>query len=180
MNNFACADRIAPRIETDRLILRGHALDDIPGRAAMVSDEEGMRFVGGCQNHEENVGRILRYAGHWQLYGRGPFAVEEKASGALIGEIGVADFQRGLGPRFDGEPEALWVLSRAAHGKGYAAEAMAAALAWHEGAFGPRRLVCIIAPDNAPSLALAAKLGFTPFAEAVFKERPVVMLERLP
>jgi RimJ/RimL family protein N-acetyltransferase len=171
---------MAPVIETPRLRLRGHRLDDRAARMAYTAEPETMRFVGGCQNQEENAARILRYAGHWALHGRGPFAVEEKASGAMVGEIGIADFTRGLGPTFDGMPEALWILSSRVQGKGYAREAMEAALAWHDATFGPQRIVCIIAPDNAASLALAARLGFSFFSEADYKEHPVLLLERLP
>lgn len=170
----------APRIETARLVLRGHRTSDLEARAAMTGDPRVMRFIGGEQGREENVARILRYAGNWALFGRGPFAVEEKAGGRLIGEVGLADFPRGLGEDFDGAPEALWVLAAGAHGKGYATEAMRAAMAWHESAFGPRRMVCIVAPENAESLGVAAKLGFRPFAERAYKERPVLLLERPP
>lgn len=171
---------ITPIIETERLILRPHRIDDLAQRMIMTADEETMRFVGGVQGRDDNVTRILRYAGHWSLFGRGPFAMEEKATGKLVGEIGIADMMRGLGEGFDGEPEALWVLARAAHGKGYATEAMRAAIAWHDAAFGVRRLVCIIAPGNAASLNVAAKLGFAPFDERLYRDHPVILLERVP
>lgn len=168
----------APRIKTPRLVLRGHDMADLAAREAITGDPGVMRFVGGVQGRDENVARILRYAGQWALFRRGPFAVEERASGRLVGEIGVADFLRGLGPDFDGEPEALWVLAAGSQGMGYATEAMRAALAWHEAAFGSCRIVCIVAPDNAASLHVAAKLGFRAFGERVYKDRPVWLLER--
>lgn len=169
---------LAPTLETERLILRGHRMSDLPAREAMTADAANCRFIGGVQDHAENVNRILRYAGLWVHYSRGPFAVEEKASGRFIGEIGIADFERGLGPDFDGEPEGLWVLAEEAQGKGYATEAMRAAIGWHNRAFGPKRLVCIIAPENSGSLTVGAKLGFRRFDERTYRDNPVILFER--
>jgi len=169
---------LAPTLETERLILRGHRMSDLAAREAMTADADVCRFIGGVQDHAENVNRILRYAGLWVHYGRGPFVVEERSSGRFLGEIGIADFERGLGPDFDGEPEGLWVLTGGAHGKGYATEAMRAAIAWHDQAFGAKRMVCIIAPDNAGSLAVAGKLGFSRFDARVYKDHPVILFER--
>ena len=170
----------APRIETDRLILRRHAMDDLAARMAMTADEPTMRFVGGPQSREDNVFRILRYAGNWAMFGRGPFVIEEKATGRFLGEVGLSDFFRDLGEGFDGEPEASWMLAGEAHGRGYATEAMRGVIDWYEGAFGPSRLVCIIAPDNLTSLNLAVKLGFRAFGERPYKDHPVILFERLP
>ncbi len=168
-----------PVIETARLRLRPHRLTDLEARCAMTGDPHVMRFIGGrTQDREENWARLLRYAGHWALLGHGLFAVEERASGRFAGEVGCADFHRGLGEDFDRAPEAAWVLDRWAEGRGYAFEAVAAALDWHGHAFAAPRTVCIIAPDNAPSLRLAARLGFRAYREAVYHDRPVILHER--
>ena len=42
--------------------------------------------------------------------GFGYWVAEEKATGAFLGEIGFADYQRDLEPRLDGVPEAGWVF----------------------------------------------------------------------
>ena len=58
---------------------------------------------------------------------------------------------------------------------------MTAALAWFEREHGRRRIVCMIAPDNAPSIRLAGRLGFTPMREARLPDGETVRLfERLP
>jgi RimJ/RimL family protein N-acetyltransferase len=58
---------------------------------------------------------------------------------------------------------------------------MRAVLEWFEREHGPRRIVCMIAVGNEPSLKLAARLGFTPLREATLPgEDRVQLLERLP
>jgi RimJ/RimL family protein N-acetyltransferase len=168
-----------PIIETGRLILRLHRPDDLAARLAMTSDEAVVRFIGGeTQDEEENWTRILRYNGHWALFGCGVFAIEEKASGAFIGEAGFADFHRGLGDDFDPYPEGAWVFSSAAQGKGYATEAMEAAIEWRERRFGHARMVCLIAHENDASLRVAEKLGFRPFAERHYHDVQRLLLAR--
>ncbi len=167
-----------PMLETERLRLRRHRESDLPPRLAMTGDPERTRFIGGAQGPEENWDRVLRYAGHWALLGYGIFVVEERASGRFAGEVGLCDFRRGLGADFDGTPEAAWMVADWAAGRGYAAEAVRAVIAWHEGQFGVRRQVCIIDPDNEASLRVAAMLGFAPIREASYKEHDVILHER--
>jgi RimJ/RimL family protein N-acetyltransferase len=88
---------------------------------------------------------------------------------------------RDLGPDFDDEPEAGWMLRPDRHGQGFAGEAMAGVLNWFDRAHGPRRVVCMIDLDNDRSLKLAAKLGFAPLRETVLPDGGTVRLfERLP
>ena len=65
----------------------------------MWGDPAVARFIGGKPFTREEVwARILRYVGHWTLMGFGFWAIEEKATGDFIGEVGLADFQRDLDP----------------------------------------------------------------------------------
>lgn len=57
-------------------------------------------------------------------------------------------------------------------------EALTAALAWCDGSLRAARTVCIIDPDNAASQALAARVGFRPFARAPCKGGPLILFER--
>ncbi|MFS0737157.1 GNAT family N-acetyltransferase [Sphingomonas sp. 1P06PA] len=167
------------QIETERLILRPHGLADFEQSFALTADPDVLRYIGVAPpTREEAWHRLLRYAGHWQLLGYGLFAVIEKASGALIGETGFADFHRGLGDRFDPFPEAAWMFAVSAHGRGYATEAAAAAHRWHDAGAARGRTVCIINPENQASLRTAAKLGYAPFGETVYRDGRVVMLDR--
>jgi RimJ/RimL family protein N-acetyltransferase len=120
---------------------------------------------------------MLRYAGHWDFLGYGYWAVEEKSSGAFIGELGFADYRRDITSIQD-VPELGWALVPNAHGKGYATEALVAAVAWGDEYFGPARSVCIIHPDNAPSLRVAEKLGYHEFDRVLFSGQPTILFER--
>jgi RimJ/RimL family protein N-acetyltransferase len=170
-----------PILETERLKLRGHRLDDFKPCATMWADTEVTRFVGGKPlSEEESWRRLLGYVGHWSLLGFGYWVAEEKATGNFVGEIGFADYKRDLEPSLKGVPEIGWVLASQAHGRGYATEAVRAAVAWGDANFESARTACIIAPENLASVRVAVKCGYREFARATYKGRPTVMYVREP
>ncbi len=156
-----------PTLETPRLRLRTHTASDLPACQAMWSDPAVTRFTIGAPSPESQTWRrILAYLGHWQVMGYGYWAVEEKTSGRYIGELGFADFKRDIQPSIRGTPELGWALASSAHGKGYATEALKAALAWGEEHLPAERTVAIIMPINTASLRVAQKLGFREYARS--------------
>jgi len=167
-----------PVVETARLILRQNRLSDLDDRVAITDDPEFMRFVGGVYDRQENWSRLMRYIGHWAIFGFGLFAVEEKATGRYVGNVGLSRFERSLGEDFDPYPECAWMIAQWAEGQGYATEAMRAALIWYERQFGAGRQVCIIDADNAASLRLAERLGFRFFREGLNRGHAVLLHER--
>ena len=174
------ADRDTPVVTTERLVLRGHRVDDFEDYAALRSDPEVVRYLGGKPSTpSESWSRILNSVGHWTLMGYGFWAIEERSSGRYVGEAGLADFKRDIEPGFEGAPEAGWVLAPWSHGRGYATEAARAVLAWGEKNIGMTRCVCMIEPEHGASLRVADKCGFRPFAETEFKGAPVILLERV-
>ena len=168
-----------PVLETERLRLRGQTLADFEASAALWADPIVTRFISGRPStREEAWGRFQRHAGHWALKGYGMWVVEDGANGDYLGEIGLADFRRDIDPPLADAPEFGWVLSPTARGKGVASEALAAAIQWAEGHFGPTLMVCIIAPENTASLRVAHKAGFRETRRAVYHESEIVVLER--
>ena len=168
-----------PVLETERLRLRGQTLADFEASAALWADPIVTRFISGRPStREEPWGRFQRHAGHWALKGYGMWVVEDGANGDYLGEIGLADFRRDIDPPLADAPEFGWVLSPTARGKGVASEALAAAIQWAEGHFGPTLMVCIIAPENTASLRVAHKAGFRETRRAVYHESEIVVLER--
>ena len=157
-----------PALETERLILRGHTLADFPAFAAMRADPVVMKFIGmGDPITEEEAWTNFRsVAGHWEFLNFGVWALEEKASRTLIGSIGYTDKKRVSTHPASGAPEMGWSLAATAHGRGFASEALGAALVWGRQFFGPVRIVCVISDGNDASVRLAERHGFKQFATA--------------
>lgn len=169
----------APALETGRLTLRGHTLADSDESAAMWGDAEVTRHIGGRPSTpEEAWARVLRYGGMWPLLGHGYWVVRERETGRFVGEVGLADFRREMTPPLEGAPEAGWVLAPWAHGRGFATEAVRAALTWADAHLSAPRTVCIIAPENAASIHVAGKCGYRQFAEGTYKGEPTLLFER--
>jgi RimJ/RimL family protein N-acetyltransferase len=168
-----------PDIETNRLILRAHRLDDFPALAAMWGDPAVARFIGGRPlTRKECWARLLRYAGHWELLGFGFWAVQWKDDARLIGDVGFANWERDISPSLDGLPEAGWVFSTEAHGRGIATEAVNAALTWMHEHVDVKPTVCIIGPENAASIRLAQKVGYQEHCRSVFRGSEVIQFRR--
>jgi RimJ/RimL family protein N-acetyltransferase len=127
----------------------------------MWADADVTPFIGGVAvpAASEVWLRLLRYAGHWSLLGFGFWAVRERARGASS-----ASRLRGHAPRHPARlrrrAEVGWALASWAHGRGFATEAVRAALAWGEANLESPRTVCMIEPANRPSLRVAAKCGY--------------------
>lgn len=169
-----------PVLQTERLTLRGHTPADYDECAAMWADPRVTRYIGGRPSTgEETWARVLRYAGLWVLLGYGYWVVRERDSGRLVGEVGLADFRREVTPSLEGAPEAGWVLAPWAHGRGFATEAVRAAVAWADAHLDAPRTVCLIAPENAASIHVARKCGFREHARAVYKGEESIICERL-
>jgi RimJ/RimL family protein N-acetyltransferase len=168
-----------PVIEAERVILRGHRLDDFDAHAAMWADPAVTRFVGGKPfTREEAWARYLRYAGSWAVLGFGFWAVEEKATRRLIGSAGFHDLRRDIVPSLEGVPEAGWGLVPSSHGQGLATEAVLAMHQWADTYFGGSKTVCIIDPRNAASLRVAEKCGYHEVLRTTYRGDPTVLFER--
>jgi RimJ/RimL family protein N-acetyltransferase len=168
-----------PILESERLILRAHRLDDFEALAAMWADPLITRHIGGRPfTEEESWSRLLRYAGHWHLLRFGYWVIEEKASGAFAGEIGFANYKRGLEPTLDGMPEMGWALASRVHGKGYATEAGQTVLTWGDANLGAPRTACIIHPMNALSIRVAEKCGYRESHRTTYKAQPAIIFVR--
>ncbi|MET0357872.1 MAG: GNAT family N-acetyltransferase [Pararhizobium sp.] len=168
-----------PTLETTRLILRPYRRDDFPAYASLFADAQVVRFIGGVPfSREQAWTRFLRQVGMWHYFGFGFFALQDKESGAFIGEAGFHDLHRVIQPSLEGTMETGWALSPAAHGRGYATEAVSAALKWSERTYPKARRTCLIDLGNVASLRVAAKLGFHETARTVYHGAQVVLCER--
>lgn len=169
---------LEPVIETDRLVLRRHRLEDADDLQTLWTDPDVVRFIGAPSSRQESWARLLRYAGHWSLFGYGYFAVEERESGRFVGDVGVAHFRRDGLDEPEDSAEAGWVLSGACHGRRYGTEAATALHRWIDGTLTCARTHCIIDPDNAASIRLARSLGYEQHADVVYRGSRVLLLVR--
>ncbi len=145
----------------------------------MWADPAVTRYIGGRPfSREETWARLLRYIGHWEALGYGFWAVEEKATGEYAGDLGFADFHREIEPPID-VPEAGWAFRSEVHGRGYATEALTAAVAWADVHLAAPRLACIVDPPNTASFRVAAKCGFRECRRAIYRGEPIVLLDRI-
>ncbi|PKA41141.1 GNAT family N-acetyltransferase [Rhizobium sullae] len=150
-----------PTIETERLVLRPHRLDDFDVYVGLWADEDVVRYISGVPStREQTWSRLIRASGMWHHMGFGFLIIEEKESGRLIGEAGFHEARRDMFPSIEETLETGWVLLPSAHGRGYATEALAALIAWADRHIPGKEMTCIISPDNKPSLRVAEKLGF--------------------
>jgi RimJ/RimL family protein N-acetyltransferase len=168
-----------PVLETERLRLRGHRLEDFAALAAMWADPVTTRHIGGNPaGPEESWTRLLRYTGHWAMLGFGYWVIEEKASGNYVGEAGFAEYKRTLESSVKGMPEIGWVIAPLHHGKGYATEAVRAAVSWGDAHFAGSRSTCLIEPGNVASIRVAEKCGYREWERTVYKGEPAIVFVR--
>lgn len=166
-------------LTTARLTMSPPQLSDFEDSRAMWADPLVVKHVGGrAFTDEESWTRLMRARGLWEVLGFGYWAVRETATGRYVGEVGFADLRRELEPSLYGLPEMGWVLAAWSHGQGFGTEAVRAGLAWIDEAHAPEVVPCIIDVENAPSIALATKVGFTLKTHTTFKGAPIVVMER--
>lgn len=171
----------APRLETERLILREFRKNDLDAFAATMGDPEIVRHLAiEPLSREDAFRRIFLAAGQWPILGMGMWAVELKADGQMVGHVGFFDMERDMTPSLVGLPEMGWIFDRSVHGQGIALEACRAALEWAGREFGPVEIPAIISTDNVPSMKLAEKLGFVREPDGTYKGEAIAIFRRLP
>ena len=149
-----------PELQTERLLLRGFRQSDSDAHAAMCADPEVMKYMTGSPLSAADAWRqMAMFTGHWMLRGYGIWAVEERATGALIGRIGLY-YPEGWPDR-----ELGWALARQHWGKGFATEGCIAALGYAFDTLGWDYLISLISPENVRSATLAKRLGAHAYGE---------------
>ena len=149
-------------LETERLLMPPLSADHTAALAEVYADPEVARYIGGAAlDAEGSAAQVARFEAVWREYGFGQSALVDRASGALLGRAGLHPW-----PQWD-EVELGYVLARHAQGRGLATEAARAWLDVASETLALDRLTAVIHPDNAPSRALATRLGFRVHREDV-------------
>lgn len=141
-----------PTLETERLRLRAPRFSDL-GAYAEFRASERSRAVGGPFGRETAMSAMCGLIGHWHLRGFGRWMIADKATDAPLGTTGP------FHPEEWPEPEIAWTVFGAAEGRGIAYEAASAARTYAYKALGWTTAVSLVSPENARSLALAARMG---------------------
>lgn len=142
-----------PTLETERLILRPTAEEDIDRWAELMSDPEASKFIGGPIPRATAWRGMASMAGSWAIRGFAMFSVIEKDTGLWVGR---------LGPWMpEGWPgtEVGWGLHPSAMGKGYAVEGAVATIDWAFDNLGWTNVIHTIDPENVASQKVAERLG---------------------
>ena len=151
---MSAIDLQIPVVETERLILRGPREADFEAIAAFGTSARS-KWVGGPYPRRLSWRAFLGGYGHWALRGYGMWMIEDRASGATAGRVGMI-FNDGWD-----EPELGWHLFDGFEGKGLAHEAALAARAYAAAHQGLDGVISYIMPENTRSIALAERLGAT-------------------
>ncbi|MFL5942761.1 MAG: GNAT family N-acetyltransferase [Gaiellaceae bacterium] len=141
-------------IRTARLCIRPFDSGDVDPMANVYGDPEVMRHVCiGVLDRPGTAALLEDYRRAQEQRGFSTWAVVEKASGAVIGDVGFGLYEP------TGEPELGYTLAASAWGRGYALEAARACVDAAFSHLPQHRLVAKIEPENERSLRLAQRLG---------------------
>ncbi|MEO8337312.1 MAG: GNAT family N-acetyltransferase [bacterium] len=154
-------------VETERLILRELVDDDLEFLAGMLGDPDVMRFYPKQLTREESAAWLARQKSRYSADGHGLWLAVERASGQPVGQVGLV-MQSVATVSVVPIPEIGYLLHRPFWGRGYATEA---ALGVRTYAFEERRypaVISLIRPENAPSQAVAMRLGMEVIGESEY------------
>jgi RimJ/RimL family protein N-acetyltransferase len=139
-------------LQSPRLILRVPTEADLDGWAGFDADARATRFFGGPKNRGQAWAMLASNAGMWSLRGCGLFSVFERESGLWVGRAGPWKPEGATA-------EIGWAILPSHWGRGYATEAAAATIDWVIDHLRWTEIAHCIDADNAPSIAVAHRLG---------------------
>lgn len=142
-----------PVIETDRLLMRLPKASDLAAVEAFRTSRRSVG-VGGPYEPGTSFHYMSAVIGQWQLRGYGRWIVADKETDQALGLVGIYH------PEDWPEPEIGWSLyAQEAEGRGIAQEAALASRDYAYKTLGWNRIVSLIMPDNARSIALAERMS---------------------
>jgi len=142
-----------PRLETERLILRGPQESDFDALAAFMADTERSWGFGPEKDRAKAWRWFALVFGHWVMRGYGYFTMEYRETGQPCGITGIWN------PEGWPEPELGWVVYAGYEGRGIAREGAERARRWAYEDMGFTTLTSNIVPGNDRSIALAERMG---------------------
>ena len=161
-------------LETERLLMPPLSGQHTEALTEVYADPDVARYIGGTTLDAEGAAaQVARFEAVWREHGFGQSALLDRGTGAFFGRAGLHPW-----PQWD-EVELGFVLAGHAQGRGLATEAARAWLDVASGELRLHRLTAVIHPDNAPSRALATRLGFRVHREDVTPSGVPVLVHEL-
>lgn len=144
-------------IETPRLVIRTFEPRDAEAWIAMVNDPEVRRFLPPAPERTmETFAEVLEQRNAMEReIGYSMWAVDDKATGAFLGQCGIRPVQEDAGPEID----LAYHYARASWNKGYGTEAVIAVLEHGLGPVGLDRIMAVAMPENTGSWRVMEKAG---------------------
>ncbi|WP_206064116.1 GNAT family N-acetyltransferase [Oleiagrimonas sp. C23AA] len=143
----------APRIDTERLVLRPPTAQDFEAWAAFQADPVAMAFMGGARSRAQAWRHFIAAVGAWVVQGHSLFSIIERESRQWIGTTGAWQPEGWAGL------EVGWCIARRFQRRGYALEAAGAARDWAFAHLQVDEVVHYIPPGHDASRAVATRLG---------------------
>lgn len=156
-------------LETERCYVRELEESDVAAEAKLFESPHMTDFIDPPEEYEEEVLLCREYAELvYRRYGFGTWGIFDRNTDALIGEAG-------LEPRFDVDrdeypydwmfeddcAELGFLIAEDLWGQGYCTEACSSILGYCKEHFGIRRVFARAEEENAASVRVLEKLGFT-------------------
>jgi len=146
-------------IETTHLLLRALRENDLAAYTAIWAKPAVVRFLPSEGDTTRAADTAASFIGQWGERawrdGYWPWAVVERASGRLIGHAGLR-FSAGLNA-----PELVYMLDDSVWGRGYASEAANAACDFGRDHLNLDYVAAVALADNAGSVGVLRRAGFT-------------------
>ena len=142
----------APTLESQRLLLRPHRVEDFDRLAELFASPRS-KYMGGPLSRGDAWRWFAGYVGQWDLLGFGSWAIELREDGAHVGQVGLNR------PAGFPEVELGWSLWEEFEGHGYAREAALRARDFAYRTLGLDTLVSYIDAANTSSIHLAERMG---------------------
>lgn len=153
-------------IWTPRLCLRLFTKLDADALFEIQRDPLLTRYAGGTRSREESEASLRRIIERTSSAGFGPLAVEELASGEVIGWCGVQELAQ------TGRYEVIYALKVSRWGIGYATEAASSVMSEAFGLTSPTidAVWALVYPQNLKSIRVLEKLGMDFLSDEYYEE----------
>lgn len=148
--------------ETKRTLIREMTTADLPELYRLYAHENVKPYVEPLYEYEEELEFTKAYIENmYTFYGYGLWLVFDKENGELIGRAGISN------RIIDGDQkqELGYIISGYRQKQGLGYEVSQAIIDYAYTALGLSELFLCTKKDNNPSIALAKKIGFTPYGE---------------